>query len=155
MENQYPDEAKREEIANACNSVIQKPGCKLSEFERVTALKVYNWFANRRKEMKRRANIGSHLGESWYRGSKPELSIQRGGVGTTGLHRASESTIHRAGKSVNQRFIEQEEISSRKDLDLQDTTSLAAVEVLPPPSPTSQVLEQKADESKRETVDEE
>jgi hypothetical protein len=33
-------------------------GCKLSEFERVTALKVYNWFANRRKEMKRRANIG-------------------------------------------------------------------------------------------------
>lgn len=26
MENQYPDEAKREEIANACNSVIQKPG---------------------------------------------------------------------------------------------------------------------------------
>lgn len=28
MENQYPDEAKREEIANACNSVIQKPGSK-------------------------------------------------------------------------------------------------------------------------------
>uniref|UniRef100_A0A4W6BRR4 Zgc:91944 n=1 Tax=Lates calcarifer TaxID=8187 RepID=A0A4W6BRR4_LATCA len=26
MENQYPDEAKREEIASACNSVIQKPG---------------------------------------------------------------------------------------------------------------------------------
>lgn len=25
-ENQYPDEAKREEIANACNAVIQKPG---------------------------------------------------------------------------------------------------------------------------------
>lgn len=36
-------------------------GCKLSEFERVTALKVYNWFANRRKEMKRRANIGEGL----------------------------------------------------------------------------------------------
>ncbi|XP_058475981.1 homeobox-containing protein 1 isoform X5 [Solea solea] len=61
IENQYPDEAKREEIASACNSVIQKPGCKLSEFERVTALKVYNWFANRRKEMKRRANIGEDL----------------------------------------------------------------------------------------------
>lgn len=28
IENQYPDEAKREEIANACNSVIQKPGEK-------------------------------------------------------------------------------------------------------------------------------
>uniref|UniRef100_A0A8C2X8C0 Homeobox-containing protein 1 n=1 Tax=Cyclopterus lumpus TaxID=8103 RepID=A0A8C2X8C0_CYCLU len=64
MENQYPDEAKREEIANACNSVIQKPGCKLSEFERVTALKVYNWFANRRKEMKRRANIEAAILES-------------------------------------------------------------------------------------------
>lgn len=36
-------------------------GCKLSEFERVTALKVYNWFANRRKEMKRRANIGEDV----------------------------------------------------------------------------------------------
>ncbi|CAG05992.1 unnamed protein product [Tetraodon nigroviridis] len=62
LENQYPDEARREEIANACNCVIQKPGCKLSEFERVTALKVYNWFANRRKEMKRRANIGEEPG---------------------------------------------------------------------------------------------
>ncbi|XP_050008261.1 homeobox-containing protein 1 isoform X6 [Alexandromys fortis] len=56
-ENQYPDEAKREEIANACNAVIQKPGIKLSDLERVTSLKVYNWFANRRKEIKRRANI--------------------------------------------------------------------------------------------------
>ena len=27
-DNQYPDEAKREEIANACNSVIQKPGTR-------------------------------------------------------------------------------------------------------------------------------
>lgn len=25
-------------------------------------MKVYNWFANRRKEMKRRANIGEGLG---------------------------------------------------------------------------------------------
>uniref|UniRef100_UPI00358E13AA homeobox-containing protein 1 isoform X4 n=1 Tax=Myxine glutinosa TaxID=7769 RepID=UPI00358E13AA len=58
-ENQYPDETKREEIANACNVVIQKPaGKKLSDLERVTPLKVYNWFANRRKEIKRRANIG-------------------------------------------------------------------------------------------------
>lgn len=28
----------------------------------MTALKVYNWFANRRKEMKRRANIGEEDG---------------------------------------------------------------------------------------------
>ncbi|XP_061099649.1 homeobox-containing protein 1 isoform X2 [Conger conger] len=60
-ENQYPDEAKREEIANACNAVIQKPGKKLSDVERVTSLKVYNWFANRRKEIKRRANIATIL----------------------------------------------------------------------------------------------
>ncbi|ELW62522.1 Homeobox-containing protein 1 [Tupaia chinensis] len=33
------------------------PGKKLSDLERVTSLKVYNWFANRRKEIKRRANI--------------------------------------------------------------------------------------------------
>ncbi|RXM93574.1 Homeobox-containing protein 1 [Acipenser ruthenus] len=80
QENQYPEESKREEIAGACNAVIQKPagqcpspsvqlvsapvslcaaGSRLSEFEKVTALKVYNWFANRRKEMKRRANIGT------------------------------------------------------------------------------------------------
>lgn len=85
-ENQYPDEAKREEIAIACNAVINKPGwayniqhnnnvfvsfnilwslCvrvagkKLSDLERVTSLKVYNWFANRRKDIKRRANIGN------------------------------------------------------------------------------------------------
>ncbi|TRY86736.1 hypothetical protein DNTS_029017 [Danionella cerebrum] len=63
-ENQYPDEAKREEIAHACNAVIQKPGKKLSDLERVTSLKVYNWFANRRKEIKRRANIGSFFQEA-------------------------------------------------------------------------------------------
>ncbi|XP_067116643.1 homeobox-containing protein 1a isoform X4 [Osmerus mordax] len=63
-ENQYPDEAKREEISNACNAVIQKPGKKLSDLERVTSLKVYNWFANRRKEIKRRANIEAAILES-------------------------------------------------------------------------------------------
>ena len=36
-------------------------GKKLSDLERVTSLKVYNWFANRRKEIKRRANIGNVL----------------------------------------------------------------------------------------------
>uniref|UniRef100_A0A3P8VUI0 Homeobox-containing protein 1 n=1 Tax=Cynoglossus semilaevis TaxID=244447 RepID=A0A3P8VUI0_CYNSE len=60
-DNQYPDESRREEIANACNAVIQKPGKKLSDLERVTSLKVYNWFANRRKDIKRRANIAALL----------------------------------------------------------------------------------------------
>ncbi|KAF7704030.1 homeobox-containing protein 1a isoform X1 [Silurus meridionalis] len=63
-DNQYPDESKREEIANACNAVIQKPGKKLSDLERVTSLKVYNWFANRRKEIKRRANIEAAILET-------------------------------------------------------------------------------------------
>uniref|UniRef100_A0A8C5UZA2 Homeobox containing 1 n=1 Tax=Microcebus murinus TaxID=30608 RepID=A0A8C5UZA2_MICMU len=38
-ENQYPDEAKREEIANACNAVIQKPGKVAS-----TALDLFAFF---------------------------------------------------------------------------------------------------------------
>uniref|UniRef100_A0A3P8YRW4 Homeobox-containing protein 1 n=1 Tax=Esox lucius TaxID=8010 RepID=A0A3P8YRW4_ESOLU len=143
MENQYPDEAKREEIANACNSVIQKPGCKLSEFERVTALKVYNWFANRRKEMKRRANIEAAILES-HGIEVPSPSCHSNG---------EELEVHDFAEQVNQRFLDQDEIS-RKDLDQQDS-SLAVVEVLPTPSPTPQVMEQKTDESKRETVDEE
>ncbi|XP_070995678.1 homeobox-containing protein 1-like isoform X2 [Oncorhynchus clarkii lewisi] len=145
MENQYPDEAKREEIANACNSVIQKPGGKLSEFERVTALKVYNWFANRRKEMKRRANIEAAILESHG------IEVRSPSCHSNG----EEQEPHDYAEQVNQRFSEQEEISSRKDLDQQDPSSLAAVNVLPPPSPAPQVLEHKADESKRETVDEE
>ncbi|XP_053721206.1 homeobox-containing protein 1-like isoform X2 [Synchiropus splendidus] len=60
-DNSYPDEVRREEIAAACNAVIQKPGKKLSDMERVTSLKVYNWFANRRKDLKRRANIAAIL----------------------------------------------------------------------------------------------
>ncbi|XP_037102490.1 homeobox-containing protein 1-like isoform X2 [Syngnathus acus] len=60
-DNQYPDEARREEISMACNAVIQKPGKRLLDFEKVTSLKVYNWFANRRKDMKRRANIAAIL----------------------------------------------------------------------------------------------
>uniref|UniRef100_A0AAZ3R1K2 Homeobox-containing protein 1 n=1 Tax=Oncorhynchus tshawytscha TaxID=74940 RepID=A0AAZ3R1K2_ONCTS len=100
MENQYPDEAKREEIANACNSVIQKPGCKLSEFERVTALKVYNWFANRRKEMKRRANIEAAILES-HGIEVPSPSCQSNG---------EDLEPQDFTEQVNQRFIEQVKI---------------------------------------------
>ncbi|XP_078672757.1 homeobox-containing protein 1-like isoform X4 [Branchiostoma floridae x Branchiostoma belcheri] len=53
-ENQYPDEKKREEITNACNSVIQKPGVDLPAQMLVNSARVYNWFANRRKDVKRR-----------------------------------------------------------------------------------------------------
>ncbi|XP_049458013.1 homeobox-containing protein 1 isoform X5 [Epinephelus fuscoguttatus] len=144
MENQYPDEAKREEIANACNSVIQKPGCKLSEFERVTALKVYNWFANRRKEMKRRANIAAILESHGI--EVPSPSCHSNG---------EEGEMHEFGDQVNHRFSEQEETSSHRIADQQDPSSLATTEVAALPSPTPQVLDQKEEDSKRETVDEE
>ncbi|XP_075867304.1 homeobox-containing protein 1 isoform X5 [Nelusetta ayraudi] len=144
LENQYPDEAKREEIANACNSVIQKPGCKLSEFERVTALKVYNWFANRRKEMKRRANIAAILESHGIEVASP--SCQSNG---------EEGEMHEFADQVNHRFSEQEEPSSLRIVEQQDSSSLAAAEVAALPSPAPQVLDQKEELSKKETVDEE
>ncbi|XP_028256014.1 homeobox-containing protein 1 isoform X4 [Parambassis ranga] len=145
MENQYPDEAKREEIANACNSVIQKPGCKLSEFERVTALKVYNWFANRRKEMKRRANIEAAILES-HGIEVPSPSCHSNG---------EEGEMQEFAEQVNHRFAEQEDASSQRTVEQQDPSSLATTEVATLPSPSPQVLEQKEEDSKRETVDEE
>ncbi|MBN3306371.1 HMBX1 protein, partial [Amia calva] len=135
IENQYPDEAKREEIASACNVVIQKPGCKLSEFERVTALKVYNWFANRRKEMKRRANIEAAILESH------------------GIEVQSPS-CHSNGDEIEvPEFNEQEDISSRKDPEQQPVSLVAEVETLH--SPTLILANQKAGELKREAADEE
>ncbi|XP_028454100.1 homeobox-containing protein 1 isoform X5 [Perca flavescens] len=145
MENQYPDEAKREEIANACNSVIQKPGCKLSEFERVTALKVYNWFANRRKEMKRRANIEAAILES-HGIEVPSPSCHSNG---------EDGEMHEFTDQVNHRFSEPEETSSHRIVDHQDPSSLGLAEVAGLPSPAPQVLDQKEEASKRETVDEE
>ncbi|XP_005745294.1 homeobox-containing protein 1 isoform X4 [Pundamilia nyererei] len=144
MENQYPDEAKREEIANACNSVIQKPGCKLSEFERVTALKVYNWFANRRKEMKRRANIAAILESHGI--EVPSPSCHSNG---------EEGEMQEFTDQVTHRFSEQEDTSSQRIVDQQDPASLASTEVAALPSPCPQVLEQKEEDSKRESVDEE
>ncbi|XP_076864715.1 homeobox-containing protein 1 isoform X1 [Brachyhypopomus gauderio] len=144
IENQYPDEAKREEIANACNSVIQKPGCKLSEFERVTALKVYNWFANRRKEMKRRANIEAAILESH--------GIE---VPSPSCHSNGEELENQefGDQVVNQRFAEQDELSQRKESE-QDGATLPAVEVVPLASP-AQHMDQKLEDSKREAGDEE
>ncbi|XP_014884956.1 homeobox-containing protein 1 isoform X2 [Poecilia latipinna] len=148
MENQYPDEAKREEIASACNSVIQKPGCKLSEFERVTALKVYNWFANRRKEMKRRANIEAAILES-HGIEVPSPSCHSNG---------EEGELQEFVDQVTHRFSEQEDASSQKIVDQQDGSSLITGEVAvaaAPLSPGPQGAEQKDEDSKRESVDEE
>ncbi|XP_047238883.1 homeobox-containing protein 1 isoform X4 [Girardinichthys multiradiatus] len=143
MENQYPDEGKREEIANACNSVIQKPGCKLSEFERVTALKVYNWFANRRKEMKRRANIEAAILES-HGIEVPSPSCHSNG---------EEGELQEFVDQVNHRFSEKEDTTSQKIIDQQDRCSLTTGEALAPPSP--QGVKQKDDDSERKSVDEE
>lgn len=145
IENQYPDEAKREEIASACNSVIQKPGCKLSEFERVTALKVYNWFANRRKEMKRRANIEAAILES-HGIEVPSPSCHSNG---------EEGEMQEFTDQVNHhRFTEQEDVSSHRMVDQQDSV-LTATEGATLPSPAPQTQDQKEDDSKREPVDEE
>ncbi|XP_061123695.1 homeobox-containing protein 1 isoform X4 [Syngnathus typhle] len=139
VENQYPDEAKREEIANACNSVIQKPGCKLSEFERVTALKVYNWFANRRKEMKRRANIAAILESHGIEVPSPTCHSN-----------GEEGEMQEFSDQVNQRFSEQEEASAQRMAEQPDRTTSEAL-----PSPAIQVAEQKEKDPTRETVDEE
>ncbi|TRY84361.1 hypothetical protein DNTS_025452 [Danionella cerebrum] len=132
MENQYPDEAKREEIASACNTVIQKPGCKLSDFERVTALKVYNWFANRRKEMKRRANIEAAILESH------------------GIEVASPS-CHSNSEEVEIQEFGEEDLPQRKVLG-QESVMLPPVEVVSLPCLASQHMERKLDESKREAT---
>ncbi|KAM4724922.1 homeobox-containing protein 1 isoform 1-T2 [Anableps anableps] len=138
LENQYPDEAKREEIANACNSVIQKPGCKLSEFERVTALKVYNWFANRRKEMKRRANIEAAILES-HGIEVPSPSCHSNG---------EEGELQEFVDQVNHRFSEHEDTTSQKIVDQQDRASLTTGEAVPPLSPSPQGVQQKDEDSK-------
>ncbi|XP_054589764.1 homeobox-containing protein 1 isoform X3 [Nothobranchius furzeri] len=146
MENQYPDEAKREEIANACNSVIQKPGCKLSEFERVTALKVYNWFANRRKEMKRRANIAEAAILESHGIEVPSPS---------GHSNGEEGEMQEFGDHVNHRFSEQEDVSSQRAVDQHGSSLLSPVDGAAPPSPSSQRVQQKDNDSKREPVDKE
>uniref|UniRef100_A0A8C6M4H9 Zgc:91944 n=1 Tax=Nothobranchius furzeri TaxID=105023 RepID=A0A8C6M4H9_NOTFU len=91
-------EAERDEQSAGCRSPLFPPsGCKLSEFERVTALKVYNWFANRRKEMKRRANIEAAILES-HGIEVPSPS---------GHSNGEEGEMQEFGDHVNHRFSEQ------------------------------------------------
>ncbi|TMS18674.1 Homeobox-containing protein 1 [Larimichthys crocea] len=113
MENQYPDEAKREEIANACNSVIQKPEAAILESHGIEV---------------------------------PSPSCHSNG---------EEGEMQEFTDQVNHRFTEQEETSSLRIVEQQDPSSLATTEVAALPSPTPQVLDQKEEDSKRETVDEE
>ncbi|KAL3111769.1 hypothetical protein niasHT_011056 [Heterodera trifolii] len=61
----FPDIAKRVEIANACNAHLQvdKRGVQLMPKEVVTPQVIANWFANKRKEMRRRMG-GTEAGRS-------------------------------------------------------------------------------------------
>lgn len=79
-------------------------GCKLSEFERVTALKVYNWFANRRKEMKRRANIGEDM-ITWISSKSQHLIGSFVIVATHSCWDVGPSAIHFLCFSVLFRFL--------------------------------------------------
>nr|CAD2204186.1 unnamed protein product [Meloidogyne enterolobii] len=60
QESPFPDTSKRMEIANACNAHLQldKKSTQLMPKEVVTPQVVANWFANKRKEMRRRTNRG-------------------------------------------------------------------------------------------------
>ncbi|TKS88966.1 Homeobox-containing protein 1 [Collichthys lucidus] len=66
-----------------------------------------------------------------------------------------EGEMQEFADQVNHRFTEQEETSSLRIVEQQDPSSLATTEVAALPSPTPQVLDQKEEDSKRETVDEE
>ncbi|KAJ8289383.1 hypothetical protein GJAV_G00000660 [Gymnothorax javanicus] len=147
MENQYPDEARREEIASACNSVIQKPGCRLSEFERVTALKVYNWFANRRKDMKRRANIEAAILESHG------IDVQSPSCHSNGEEAEPPELMEQMGGDLRQTTLYQEEVSTAKDSEPDPSSLVTGVTALP--SPTQHLANQKPEELKREAADEE
>ncbi|XP_019640892.1 PREDICTED: homeobox-containing protein 1-like [Branchiostoma belcheri] len=52
QQNPYPTEGEREEIANACNGVLQKPGEELPAYKLVSPVRVQTWFINRRREAK-------------------------------------------------------------------------------------------------------
>lgn len=56
QDNNYPSYETREEIAKACNAVTETvAGRELTEREKVTAQIISNWFANKRKELKKLA----------------------------------------------------------------------------------------------------
>ncbi|ELT96819.1 hypothetical protein CAPTEDRAFT_124171 [Capitella teleta] len=59
QEDNYPSFEKREEISKACNAATEAmTGRELGDKERVTAQIISNWFANKRKELKKIAREG-------------------------------------------------------------------------------------------------
>eukprot|EP00080_Pristionchus_pacificus_P006367 PDM66387.1 hmbx-1 [Pristionchus pacificus] len=57
-ETPFPDTQRRQEIANACNAALQqdKKGVQLMPKEVVSPQVVSNWFANKRKELRRKTD---------------------------------------------------------------------------------------------------
>uniref|UniRef100_A0A914UR77 Homeobox domain-containing protein n=1 Tax=Plectus sambesii TaxID=2011161 RepID=A0A914UR77_9BILA len=60
-DNQFPDLEKRIEIASVCNQALQaeKKGMGLMPKEIVSPQVVANWFANKRKELRRRSDVSN------------------------------------------------------------------------------------------------
>ncbi len=61
--NPYPNDYEREKITEACNSEQQQLGETVPDGKWVTSSKVYNWFANRRKDNNRRKRLGQRIGK--------------------------------------------------------------------------------------------
>ncbi|XP_071807100.1 homeobox-containing protein 1-like [Asterias amurensis] len=59
--NPYPNDYEREKITEACNSEHQQSGETVPDCKWVTSSKVYNWFANRRKDNNRRKRLGQRI----------------------------------------------------------------------------------------------
>ncbi|XP_038057179.1 homeobox-containing protein 1-like [Patiria miniata] len=59
--NPYPNDFEREKIMEACNSESQQSGEAIPDSKWVTSSKVYNWFANRRKDSNRRKRLSQRL----------------------------------------------------------------------------------------------
>ncbi|CAK5058338.1 unnamed protein product [Meloidogyne enterolobii] len=84
QESPFPDTSKRMEIANACNAHLQldKKSTQLMPKEVVTPQVVANWFANKRKEMRRRTNRGGgNNGKNKIKNTSKTTNNQAGGSG--------------------------------------------------------------------------
>nr|CAD2188764.1 unnamed protein product [Meloidogyne enterolobii] len=85
QESPFPDTSKRMEIANACNAHLQldKKSTQLMPKEVVTPQVVANWFANKRKEMRRRTNRGGggNNGRNKIKNNSKTRNNQVGGSG--------------------------------------------------------------------------
>ncbi|XP_071481948.1 homeobox-containing protein 1-like [Diadema antillarum] len=57
--NPYPNDLERVRLSDTCNAMQQIPGQDIAEHNRVNPSKVYNWFANRRKDANRKKRMAA------------------------------------------------------------------------------------------------